>query len=109
MVALNRGQKQISAIIGRVISEASLLKFIWHFYKSLEQWEAGEIESLLKSPSVHVDEASLRVEKKYWIHVYSSGKITLKLLHRNRGKETIVGSNFIPRYGGVIIHDCWAS
>ena len=110
MVALNRVQKQISAMIGRVIAEASLLKFVWRLYQSLEQWEAEAIESLLKSPSVHVDETSLRVERKnHWIHVYSSGEITLKFLHRKRGKDAIVGLNIIPRYGGVIIHDCWAS
>ncbi len=110
MVALNRVQKQISAMIGRIISEASLLKFVWRLHQSLEQWEAGAIESLLQSPSLHVDETSFRVEKaKHWIHVYSSGEITLKLLHRKRGKDAIVGLNIIPRYGGVIIHDCWAS
>ena len=33
----------------------------------------------------------------------------MKLLHRKRGRGAIVGRNIIPRYGGVIIHDCWAS
>ena len=110
MVALNRVQKQISAMIGRVISEASMLKFILRLHQSLEVWEAEAIESLLKAPSVHVDETSFRVAKKrQWIHVYSSGGTTLKLLHRKRGKEAIVDLNIIPRYGGIIIHDCWAS
>jgi len=110
MVALNRVQKQISAMIGAVISEASLLKFVLRLHQSLEQWEAGAIERILQAPSVHVDETSFRVEgKNHWIHVYSSGGTTLKLLHRRRGKEAIVGIGIIPRYGGVIIHDCWAS
>jgi transposase-like protein len=110
MVALNRVQKQISAMIGMVISEATLLKFILRLYQGLAEWEAGAIKSILQAPSVHVDETSCRVEKKnHWIHVYSSGGTTLKLLHRKRGKEAIVGLDIIPRYGGVIIHDCWAS
>jgi len=110
MVALNRVQKQISAMIGAVISEASLLKFVWRLHQALESWEAEAIGNLLQSPSLHVDETSFRVERKnHWIHVYSSGGTTLKLLHRKRGKEAIVGLNIIPRYGGVIIHDCWAS
>ena len=110
MVALNRVQKQISAMIGAVISEATLLKFVWRLYQALEQWEAKSIESILQAPSIHVDETSFRVNRKnHWIHVYSSGGITLKLLHRKRGKEAIVDLNIIPRYGGVIIHDCWAS
>lgn len=110
MVALNRVQKQISAMIGAVISEATLLKFVWRLYQALEKWEAKSIESILQAPSIHVDETSFRVNRKnHWIHVYSSGGTTLKLLHRKRGKEAMVDLNIIPRYGGVIIHDCWAS
>jgi transposase len=110
MVALNRVQKQVAAMIGTVLSEASLLKFILRLHLALGDWEASAIENILKAPSVHVDETSFQVEKKkHWIHVYSSGETTLKMLHRKRGKEAIVGIDIIPRYGGVIIHDCWAS
>ena len=59
---------------------------------------------------MHVDETSLRVERKnHWIHVYSAGDITCKFLHPKRGKEAIEAIGVIPRYGGVVIHDCWAS
>ncbi len=98
MVALNRVQKQISAMIGTVISEATLLKFVWRLYQALEKWEAKSIESILQAPSIHVDETSFRVDQKnHWIHVYSSGGTTLKLLHRKRGKEAMVDLNIIPR------------
>ncbi len=97
-------------MIGSVLSEATLLKFVWRLHQSLETWEAKAIDSILQAPSIHVDETSFRVKKKnHWIHVYSSGETTLKLLHRKRGKEAIVDLNIIPRYGGVIFHDCWAS
>ena len=110
MVALNRVQKQIAAMINVVIAEASLLKFVWRLHQSLATWEKKAIESILQAPSIHVDETSFRVEgKNSWIHVYSSGEITLKLLHRKRGKEAIMDLDIIPRYGGIIIHDCWAS
>lgn len=110
MVALNRVQKQIAAMIDTVISEASLLKYVLRLHQALEVWEATAIEKLLQAPSIHVDETSFKVERqRHWIHVYSSGDITMKLLHRRRGNEAIVGLDIIPRYGGVIIHDCWAS
>lgn len=110
MVALNRVQSQISAMIGRVVAEASLLKFVLRLHQALEPWEARAIETLLLEPALHADETSFRVDcKNYWIHVYSAGGTTLKLLHRKRGNEAIVGLNIIPRYGGAIIHDCWAS
>ncbi len=73
-------------------------------------WESEAIGQLLQSPAIHVDETSLRVDQKnHWIHVYAAGDITLKRLHRKRGKEAIEAIDIIPRYGGVIIHDCWAS
>ncbi|MFQ5589480.1 MAG: IS66 family transposase [Nitrospiria bacterium] len=110
MVALNRVQKLIQSMMGTVISEAGLLKFVLRLHQALEGWALQSTERLLESPSIHVDETSLRVDRKnHWIHVYSSGEITLKFLHRKRGKEAIEAIDIIPRYGGPIIHDCWSS
>jgi transposase len=110
MISLNRVQKLIKTLTGRLIAEASLLQFVLRLHSALEQWESDAIEQLLKSRAMNVDETSLRVDKKnHWIHVYSSGDITLKLLHRRRGSEAIDEINIIPNYGGTIIHDCWAS
>ena len=110
MVAINRVQKLTKSMIGVVISEASLLKFVLRLHQALEEWERQSIEQLLKMPAINTDETSLRVDKNnHWIHVYSSENITLKFLHRRRGKEAIDAIDIVPRYGGVIIYDCWAS
>jgi transposase-like protein len=110
MVALNRVQKLVSSMMDVVIAEASLLKFVLRLHQALAAWECQAIEYLLQAPSIHVDETSLRVDKKnHWIHVYSSGDITLKFCHRKRGKQAIESINIIPRYGGAIVHDCWSS
>lgn len=110
MIALNRVQKAVKVMIGQTLSEATLLKFVMRLHEALADWERSAIDELLQSPSIHVDETSQRVEQKnHWIHVYAAGDITLKRLHRRRGKEAIEHINIIPRYGGIIIHDCWAS
>jgi len=76
----------------------------------LEPWETAMKHRLLSMRSIHVDDTSFRVDKKnHWIHVYSSGEVTLKILHKKRGKEAIEHIGIIPKYGGTIIHDCWAS
>lgn len=99
MVSLNRVQNLIKSLIGEVISQASILKYIMRLYFALEEWEAASIEKLLKCSAMNVDETSLRVDKKnHWIHVYSAGDITLKFLHRKRGTEAIEEINIIPRY-----------
>jgi transposase len=77
---------------------------------ALERWERMAIERLLTQPVMHVDETSIRVEKhNHWIHVCSGGDITLKFVHEKLGLEAMAAIGIIPRYGGVIVHDCWAS
>ena len=72
--------------------------------------EVAAIDELLRLPALHADETSLRVDRKnHWIHVYSGGEVTVKRLHRKRGCEAIDDIGIIPRYGGVVVHDCWAS
>lgn len=109
MVSLNRVQKMIKSIIGEILSESTLLKFILRFHEALAVWEWNAKQALFEEAAINVDETSLRVDKKnHWIHVYSAGDITLKFLHRRRGTEAIEKINIIPRYHGTIIHDCWS-
>jgi len=110
MVALNRVQKLLTSMMAVVIAEATLLKFVLRVHQALESWERQAVDQILQMPAINVDETSLRVDQKnHWIHVYAAGDITLKFLHRKRGKEAIESINLIPRYGGTIIHDCWSS
>lgn len=110
MISLKRVQQLIQTMIGQVIAKATILKYVIQLHQVLEEWEQSSIKQLLKTPSMHVDETSLRVDRKnHWIHVYSGGDITLKFLHPVRGKEAIDEIGIIPRYGGVVIHDCWRS
>ena len=110
MLSLKRVQQSIMALIDKIISEATILNYVMQLHLALEAWEQAALEQLLSEPAIHVDETSLRVEKKkHWIPVYSAGAITLKFLHPKRGQEAIEDIGIIPRYTGGIIHDCWAS
>jgi transposase len=110
MVSLKRVQQLLKTVIDQLISEATLLGFVLQLHRALARWEQEAIAALLKQPVIHVDETSLRVARtNHWIHVYAAGEITLKFLHPKRGREAIEAINIIPRYGGVTIHDCWAS
>ena len=110
MLSLNRIQQSIRTLIGRIISEATILKYVVQLHQALADWEHSAIEQILAMPVMHVDETSLRVDNKnHWIHVCSSGDITLKFLHPKRGREAMDAIDVIPRYSGVVIHDCWGS
>ena len=61
-------------------------------------------------PVLHADETSLRVERKnHWLHSYGFGNLTLQFVHPRRGRAALDELNVIPRYGGILIHDRWAS
>jgi len=110
MMSLNRVSKMLVSLIGNLISEATLLSYLMKLHLALEPWETSTKETLISSDCINVDETSLKVNKtNNWIHVHSSGDITLKFLHKKRGKEAIEGIGIIPKYEGVIVHDCWAS
>ena len=110
MISLKRVQHSIQTLIGLAISEATILKYVLQLHLALARWEQMAIDRILTAPAMHVDETSIRVDKRnHWIHVCSAGDITLKFVHEKRGLEAMTAIGIIPRYGGVIVHDCWAS
>ena len=110
MVALNRAQSFLTALIDRVVSEATMLKYVLQLHRALEQWENESFAYLLKQLAINIDETSLIVDKeRRWIHVYASGPVTLKKLVKGRSIADIESINLIPQYHGVIVHDCLAA
>ncbi|WP_445683629.1 IS66 family transposase [Sporosarcina sp. FSL K6-3457] len=67
-------------------------------------------EELLKSAVVHADETRMRIEDKmHWLHTVSSSDWTLYHVHEKRGKIAIKDHDVLPKYHGILVHDCWAS
>ena len=52
------------SMMGIIIAESTLLKFVLRLHCALEVRESQAIEEILKMPAIHVDETSLRVDKK---------------------------------------------
>ena len=110
MVSLKRAAHLLKVLTGRLISEATLLAWILRLHDALADWEAAAVERLLAMPVLHADETSMRIDRKnHWLHDYGAGELTLKFVHPKRGRAAIDDINIIPRYGGVLVHDRWAS
>jgi len=81
-----------------------------HLHDAPASWEYNASARLLECPALHVDGTGFRVDgRTRWLHVLSDGSLTLRRLHRKRGRQAIGETGIIPRHGGVLIHDCRAS
>ena len=110
MLALNRAVALVQAITGLRLSEATCLGFIQRLHAALQPWEDAAIAQLLNRPARHADETGFRVcGQTQWLHVLTDGALTLKFLHRKRGREAVDAIRVIPRTTGVRVHDCWAT
>ena len=106
MVSLSRAVGRVQAMSGIKLSEANCLNYIQRLHDALEPWEVGTREYLLTRPSLHVNETGLNVNKKtLWTRVVTYGFVTIKFLHRKRGKEAIDFFGIIPVYTGTLVHD----
>ncbi len=110
MLSLRRAVALVQETSGLTLSEATCLGYIRRLRDALAEWEETAIAHLLERPALHVDETGLRVNNKIqWLHVVTDGSLILRFLHPKRGKEAIEDIAIIPRYTGILIHDCWAS
>jgi len=110
MLSLRRTVELVRAISGLRLSEATCLGYIRRLHEALQAWETAVRARLLQAPALHADETGLRVDgKNHWLHVLTNGSLTLKFLHRKRGREAIEQIGLIPAYRGTLVHDCWAS
>lgn len=64
-------------------------------------------EALVQSPVAHADETSCTLHgKRHWLHVFGTEELTAYHLDAKRGVEAMERMGLIPRYRGVLIHDC---
>ena len=110
MVPLKRAAQTLKALTGRAVAEATLLAWTMRLHGALAGWERAAIERLLAMPALHADETGMRVDRKnHWLHTVGAGSLTVKSVRRGRGRGAIDDIGIIPRYGGVLVHDRWAS
>ena len=110
MLSLKRTAQTLKALTGRTVAEATLLAWLTRLHDALAGWEDAAIARLLTEPVLHADETSLRIDRKqHWLHSVSAGNLVLKHGHRKRGGEALKDIGIVPRYGGVLVHDRWAS
>lgn len=90
------------------MSEGTVFNILNRAYKSLEHSENIIKNKLIESPQLHADETGFYVEKfRQWMFSYSNKNYTYYNFHKKRGKEAMDFINLLPKFKGVLTHDCW--
>jgi transposase len=110
LVPLKRVIMSLQAMYRITLSPATLISYVLKMYTNLELWEQEAIAFIKKQTCVCCDETSLKVTpKKWWVHVYTSGGVTVKLLHQSRGLTAMKELGILAELVNFIVHDRYSS
>jgi transposase/uncharacterized coiled-coil protein SlyX len=107
MLPLRRACELIADQTGHYPSEATLLACLKTAHEHLAPYEQTIREQALASPVAHADETGVRIEgTPQWLHTFSTTDWTFQAVHDKRGSEAFDDLGLIPRYPGILVHDC---
>lgn len=110
MISVDRVNKLLKGVLALPISCGTIARMVSQFASDIDGTVQKIKETLLDSPVVNCDETGTRVNgSTFWLHSACDAQYTYLSLQRERGREGMKKSDFLPRYAGTIIHDCWSA
>jgi len=110
MLPYKRITELIEDLVSHKIATGTVYNFLNTYYDRLENFENDIKKKLLDEDVINSDETGINIQGKlHWIHVASSSYLTYYMLHKKRGKDAMDDMEILPRYGGIAVHDHWAS
>jgi transposase len=109
-IPLKRAAELLADVLGCPLSPATVLKAAEAAAQRVDQeFQPLAKHRLAEAGAAHADETGLRVGGTlHWAHSISDKLFTWIQIHRKRGREAIDAIGVIPRFKGVLVHDCWA-
>jgi len=103
-----RLEELLDDVFNLKLSQGTIYNTLKKAHTSLERIENVFKEKLIESSVVHADETGTKVNgSNHWIHSVSNDKFTVLTAHKNRGKKAIVDAGILPKFHGILVHDCW--
>jgi transposase len=95
-------------LFGQAPSEGTLATALSTGHTTLAGVEEAIKAGVTKAGVVHLDETSLRLQKRlFWLHVSSTPHLTFYAPHQKRGREALNEIGLLPHLGGTRVHDAW--
>lgn len=104
----NKIQEFLKDIFGINLSQGTIANTLKKAFTSLEKVENFFKDELKKVTVLHADETGTKINgKNHWIHSCSNENYTVLTSHPNRGKKAIEEAGVLPKFSGILSHDCW--
>jgi transposase len=105
-----RTSELLADLFGAAPSEGTLDTIVQHAASKLAPLVERIRQQLRAAGLIHVDETGCYVaDKRWWLHVASTSKLTLYFVHRQRGHGGSAAAGVLPEFGGIAVHDSYAS
>lgn len=110
LLPVERTSELLEALSGQPIAEASLLTWEQEAAEAVGPALEEVRDALRHAEVLHADETGGRIGTAlHWLHVQSTDQLTLLGWHRRRGREGLCSLGVLDCFGGVLVHDRWAS
>src|SRR6266702_623788 len=110
LLPYERACEVMEDLLGVPMSVGTLQGLVQRCAQQLEPVEQQIKEALIQAPVIHQDETGLHVAgKPFWMHVTCTPTLTHYHVHANRGQTALEAIGILPKFGGISIHDGWAS
>lgn len=110
LVPLGRVQQLLSDLFNVQVGRGSLVAWVQQAAAVLAPVEERIKAALRQAPVLHVDETGVRRGGQLaWAHVTSTSRLTHYAIHAHRGSTATDAIGILPGFGGVSVHDGWAS
>ncbi|MBW8059098.1 MAG: IS66 family transposase, partial [Solirubrobacterales bacterium] len=105
-----RAARLLADWLGAPISTGTLRAIVERGGGDLDEFEGIVRKRLIGSAVAHFDETGARADGALrWVHSASTERLTLYGVHDRRGEDGIDHLGVLGRFGGVAVHDGWAT
>lgn len=109
-VSVNRTHEILGSVFNIPLSTGTITNMVSRCADGLTGIMEKIREKIAASGLIHCDETGTRVGGiTMWVHDASNFYYTLLTLSKKRGKEGIDAGGVLPKFVGIVVHDCWAS
>jgi len=104
-----RTAQALAELFGIPLSSGTVAALTARAAGGLDGFLARVREAITTSEMAGFDETGFRIAGAlHWVHCARTGKYTLLMVHRRRGKDAIEAMGVLPAFTGTAVHDAWA-